>query len=106
MSIAVRNYFIDRDLRYVFSYSLELEAKREEIGLVPGGVRLNLFGKQGELFQVLNERSPWAENDVRGKVLPGALDFAFVGDDDIGHPDVEICFRTTDGAFIVSRYSG
>jgi hypothetical protein len=106
MSARTRNYFLDRDLRYLFSYTVELEMKREEIGLVPGGVRINLFGKEGQLYQVLNERAPWAENDVRGTVLPGAVDYAFLGDNDVGHVDIRVSFKTTDGAYIESRYTG
>jgi hypothetical protein len=106
MSAQIRNYFLDRDLRYVFSYTIDLSMNRQEIGPVPGGVRVNIFTLGGELFQVLNERSPWAENNIRGTVLPGGGDWAFLGDDDVGRVDVRIAFRTEDNAYLESRYRG
>jgi len=106
MAVTTRNYFLDRELRYVFSYTAELEMKYEEIGPVPGGARVNIFAKGGELFQVLNERAPWAENNIRGQVVKGGTDWAFLGDDDIGRVDVRIAFRTDDNAYIEGRYGG
>ena len=106
MAVTTRNYFLDRELRYVFSYTLELEMVYEEIGPVPGGARVNIFAKGGELFQVLNERSPWAENNIRGRVLNGGTDWAFLGDDDIGRVDARVGVRTDDNAYIEGRYGG
>ena len=106
MSVEIRDYFLERDLRYVFSYSLELRMAREEIGLVPGGVRVNIFASGGEVYQVLNERAPWAEGNIRGKVLPGAADWAFLREDDVGVPNASMAFKTTDGAYVESHYSG
>jgi uncharacterized protein DUF3237 len=106
MTIPLRDYFLERDLRYVFSYSVELRMERQEIGLVPGGVRVNIFASGGDVYQVLNERAPWAEGNIRGKVLPGGADWAFLREDDVGLADVSLAFRTTDGAYIESRYKG
>jgi hypothetical protein len=106
MSVQIRDYFLERDLRYVFSYSLELEMKREEIGLVPGGVRVNIFADKGEVYQVLNERAPLAEGNIRGTVLKGGGDWALLREDDIGIPDAVMAFKTSDGAYIETRYSG
>ncbi len=106
MAVKTRNYFLDKDLRYVVSFTAELDMKYEEIGPVPGGARVNIFAKGGELFQVLNERSPWAENNIRGQIVPGGTDYAFLGNDDIGRADVRLAFRTDDNAFIEARYGG
>lgn len=106
MSVELRNYFLERDLRYVFSYSVELRMRREEIGLVPGGVRVNIFASGGEVYQVLNERAPWAEGNIRGKILPGGADFAFLREDDIGMVNACLAFRSSDGAYVESRYTG
>jgi hypothetical protein len=106
MAVQTRNHFLDRDLRYVFSYTVDLAMTYEEIGPVPGGVRVNISANGGEMFQVLNERSPWAENNIRGKVLPGGTDWAFLGDDDIGRVNVRLAFRTDDNAYIGARYGG
>jgi hypothetical protein len=106
MSVTLRDYFLARDLRYVLSYSLELRMAREEIGLVPGGVRVNIFASGGDVYQVMNERAPWGEGNVRAKVLPGGVDFAFLREDDVGVADASLAFKTTDGAYVESRYTG
>ncbi len=106
MSVQPRDYFLERDLRYVFSYTLELRMAREEIGLVPGGVRVNIFASGGEVYQVLNERAPWSEGNIRGTVLPGGADWAYLREDDVGVPNASMAFKTTDGAYVESRYTG
>lgn len=106
MAVQIRNYFLERDLRYVFSYTLELEMNYEEIGPVPGGARVNIFTKGGQLFQVLNERSPWAENNIRGQAIAGGTDWAFLGDDDVGRVNVRAAFKTEDNAYIEAHYRG
>ena len=105
MTVKIRDHFLQRDLRYIFSYTVELQMKREEIGLVPGGVRVNILAKGGEVFQVLNERAPWSEGNIRGQIIDGT-DWAFMREDDIGAPEVRLAFKTVDGAYIESRYKG
>jgi hypothetical protein len=105
MSVQIRESFVERDLRYVFSWTVEVEMAYDEIGPVPGGARVNIFTKGGDVFQVLNERSPWAENNIRGKVISGA-DWAFLGEDDIGRVNVRMAIETDDHAYIQARSHG
>ena len=43
---------------------------------------------------------------VRGKILPGPVDWFVTGPDGVGHMDVRATFQTDDGANIYLRYQG
>lgn len=106
MAIQLRRHFVDRDLHYVLSYTVGLNMRPGEIGPVPGGARVNVFTKDGILYQVLNKRAPWAEGNIRGAVLPGGMDWMFLGEDDVGRTDARIAFHTADGAYLEARLRG
>lgn len=103
----MRSTLFDRDLLYLFSYDVDLEMRREEVGFVPGGVRVNIFAKPNEtrLYNVARERSMLGAKSIQGTILGGG-DFALIRSDDIGVLDVQLLMETDDGALIYSTYRG
>lgn len=102
-----RQTLFDRDLLYLFSYDVDLEMRREEVGFVPGGVRVNIFAKPNRtrMYNVARERALLGARAIQGTIKSGA-DFALIRSDDIGVLDVQLLMQTDDGATIFSRYSG
>jgi hypothetical protein len=106
MYVQKRPYFIDKNLLYLFSFEANLEMKPEEIGFVPGGVRVNIRAKPGTpVYHVMNEKSFRGEETLRGEVIDGG-DRAFLREDDIAEIDVRLTIRTDDRELIYARYSG
>src|SRR5262245_29801277 len=106
--IAPRQTFIDRNLLYLFSYDANLEMRRDEIGFVPGGSRVNIFSrpKDSRVYHVLHERTLEGVEPISGRVVWGA-DWAMLREDhDIGVVDVKLIIETDDDAVIYSSYSG
>ncbi|MDD9942321.1 MAG: DUF3237 family protein [Myxococcales bacterium] len=102
-----RRNLLDTDLLYLFSYDANLEMRRDELGFVPGGLRVNISAKPNETraYHVARERSTLSFNTVQGTVAWG-VDRALVRTDDIGVLDVRLTIRTDDGATIYSWYEG
>lgn len=104
---APRKTLLDRDLLYLFSYDANLEMRRDEVGFVPGGLRVNISSIPNEtrVYHASRERSTLGFNSVQGTVTWG-VDRALVRTDDIGVLDVRLTIRTDDGATIYSWYEG
>jgi hypothetical protein len=102
-----RSRLLDKNLLYLFSYDANLEMRREEIGFVPGGVRVNIFAKPSEtrVYHVARERTAAGAKAIEGSVL-WAADWALIRNDDIGFLDVRLMIKTDDGAVIYSWYDG
>jgi len=67
-----------------------------DIGQLPIG-HMQVFTVSGGTFE-----GP----KLRGKVLPGPVDWFVTGSDGVGHMDVRATFQTDDGANIYLRYQG
>ncbi|HKQ70037.1 MAG TPA: DUF3237 family protein [Polyangiaceae bacterium] len=102
-----RQTLLDKDLLYLFSYDANLEMRRDEIGFVPGGVRVNIFAKPRDtrVYHVARERTTTGSRTIQGSVEWGT-DWALIRTDDIGSLDVRLTIKTDDGATIFSWYKG
>jgi hypothetical protein len=104
---APRKSLLDSDLLYLFSYDANLEMRRDEIGFVPGGVRVNVFAKPNEtrVYHVARERTVLGSKAIRGTVQNGA-DWALIRSDNVGVLDVRLALELDDGAFVFMSYPG
>lgn len=102
-----RTSLFDRDLLYLFSYDADLEMRRDEIGFVPGGFRINVIAKPNKtrIYHVARERSTLGFQSVQGTVSWGS-DRALLRNDNVGVLDVQLTMRTDDGELIYSTYKG
>ena len=106
MYLEKRPYFIEKNQLYLFSFEASLEMNPEEIGFVPGGVRVNIRARPGTpVYHVANERSFRGDETVRGEVVEGG-DRAFMREDDVAVIDVRLTLKTDDGVLIHARYGG
>ena len=105
--IPERRTFVPRNYIYVFSYDADLEMSREEIGFVPGGVRINVFAKPNEtrVYHALGETTVLENKALSGTIVWGG-DWATVREDDVGQLDVKLTIRTDDGETIDMTYRG
>ena len=92
-----RRNFVPRNYIYVFSYDADLEMRREEIGFVPGGLRVNVFAKPDEtrVYHALGETTVLENKTLKGTVVWGG-DWALVREDDIGLLDVKLTIQMDD----------
>ncbi len=106
---AHRPYFIDKELLYLFSLNAEFALSFEEIGLVPGGLRLNLtcVPETSRVFNVLRERTVGMRGypAVTGRLIFGE-DPVLVSDEDAAIASVRGTIETDDGAYIDTTYYG
>jgi hypothetical protein len=102
-----RKDLLDRDLLYLFSYDANLEMRRDEVGFVPGGLRVNIGARPNEtrVYHAEGEKSTLGFRAISGTVTWG-VDRALIRSDDIGLLDVRLTIRTDDGATIFSWYEG
>ena len=106
MSVEKRPYFMDKNLLYLFSFEANLDLDPQEIGFVPGGVRVNVRAKPGTpVYHVMNEKSFRGEETIRGEIVDGG-DRAFIREDDIAEIDVRLTIKTDDNQLIFASYSG
>jgi hypothetical protein len=106
---AERRFLIDGSLLYLFSYNVELSMKSVDVGLVPGGVRINVacVPYESRVYHVLRERTVGGLNFpiVTGSIVSGT-DSALIRDDDVAISSVRMTIETDDGAQIDSSYQG
>jgi Protein of unknown function (DUF3237) len=104
---AHRRSFVDKNLMYLFSFDVNLEDTREELGYTVTGLRLNIFSRQQEsrLYNVKGEKSFNADKMLAGTVLWG-VDYARMREDDVASLNVRLQIRTDDDATIVAGYQG
>ena len=102
-----RRYLLDKNLLYVFSEDGNVEQGREDIGLVPGGLRINVHSvpQDSRVYNVAGETLLLGEKVLSGTIVWGG-DFAFVRQDDIEALDVRVVIRSDDGALIEGEYCG
>ena len=102
-----RRQFHDRNLLYLFSFDVEADMNREEIGFVPGGVRVIVFARTdlSRAYHVARDRT------VAGlgfAAIDGTLewggDWVYWREDDLELSQVRASIRTTEGAEIHMTY--
>jgi hypothetical protein len=102
-----RRTFLSRNYIYVLSYNVDLEMSREEIGIVPGGVRVNIFATPDEtrVYHALGERTVLENKAISGTIIWGG-DWALIREDDIGLVDVKLTIRTDEDDVLDVAYRG
>jgi hypothetical protein len=102
-----RRNFIDRNVIYLFSYDVNLEDTREELGFTASGLRLNIFSRPREsrVYNVLGEQSFDANKMLAGVITYG-VDYARLREDDVAALDVRLQVRTDDGKDVLITYRG
>ena len=102
-----RSNLFDRDLLYLFSFDADVEMRRDEIGFVPGGVRMNVLAKPDKtrVYHLERERSTLGFQSVQGTIAAG-VDRIFFREDDVGIVNVQLTIETDDDAIIHSTYEG
>jgi hypothetical protein len=105
--MAHRRTFIDKNLMYLFSFDVNLEDNREEIGPVVDGSRVNVYAKQLEsrVYNVRGERS-FQGNRMPAGTIEWGVDYALLKEDDVAVLDVRLKIRTDDDAIILTSYQG
>jgi hypothetical protein len=102
-----RHVLLDKSLLYLFSFDVEADAERQNIGFVPGGVRVNIQARPNlsRVYHVLRDRSiAGTGSPAIAGVIEWGGDWLFLRDDDIGYSDVRFSIRTDDGAVIHGSY--
>jgi hypothetical protein len=102
-----RRVLLEKSLLYLFSFDVEADPDRQNIGFVNGGVRLNIQARPNvsRVYHVLRDRSIAGTGSpaISGTVEWGG-DWLFLRNDDIGYSDVRFTIRTDDGAVIHGNY--
>lgn len=102
-----RTQYLDQALIYLFSYDVEVEMNRENLGFVPGGVRVNIAAKpnRSRVYHVLRDGTigGLGFDAISGKLSWGG-DRVFWRDDDIEFSSVNMTIHTEDGAEIDVEY--
>jgi Protein of unknown function (DUF3237) len=105
---AHRRYLTDKTLLYLFSYDVEASMDREEVGFVPGGVRVNVFARENmsRVYHVARERTLAGVGfqPITGSLVWGG-DWLLWRDDDIEDSKVSMAINTDDGAVIHCWYN-
>lgn len=104
-----RRHLLDNALLYLFSFDVELDIERQEIGVVADGMRVNVFCRPNEarVYHVIREsvNSSAGFPEISGTIVAGG-DWALIRKDDVAVSDVRMTIKTDDGAFIDARYRG
>jgi Protein of unknown function (DUF3237) len=104
-----RRTFLDQSLLYLFSYDVATQPVGDEIGFVPGGLRLDVecIPNQSRVYHLLHERSVagLGTPGISGLVSSGG-DAALLREDDVVVSQVQMTICTDDGVLIDSRYQG
>ena len=104
---AQRRSFCDKALLYLFSYDVEANMDRDELGFVPGGVRVNIFARRdlSRVYHALRERTiPGLGFGAITGTLSWGGDWLLWREDDIEFSEVQMTIHTDDGATIHSQY--
>lgn len=102
-----RRQFCDRALLYLFSFDVETSLDREEIGFVPGGVRVTVFARPNlsTVYHLYRARTiPGLGFDAITGTLTWGGDWLFWREDDIEFSDVRATINTHDNAQINMTY--
>jgi hypothetical protein len=102
-----RRTFLDKALLYLFSYDVETDMDRDQIGLVPGGARTNIFARPGlsRVYHVMRERTVpgFGFRAITGSLTWGG-DWALWREDDVELSEVQMTIHTDDGGTIHTFY--
>jgi hypothetical protein len=102
-----RRQFHDRNLLYLFSFDVETNMDREEIGFVPGGVQVTVFARQdlSRAYHVQRDRTVagLGFEAIDGTITWGG-DWVYWRQDDLELSQVRASITTTDGAVIHMTY--
>ena len=85
---------LEYSLEHIFSYQIQLQPP-EMIGLVPDGIRVNVYTHQGTITGKIN-----------GILRPVGGDWVIVRPDGMAITDVRGTIETVDGALIYLTYTG
>lgn len=105
--LSQRKQFYERNLLYLFSYDVEANMSRQEVGFVPGGVELVVFAREdlSRAYHVDRDRT------VAGlgfEAIDGTLtwggDWVYWREDDLELSNVRASILTTEGAVIHMFY--
>jgi hypothetical protein len=102
-----RRTFVDKTVLYLLSYDVEANMDREELGFVSGGVRVNVFAREGmtRVYHVARARTlPGLGFEPVAGSLSWGGDWLFWRDDDIELSRVKMAINTDDGAVIHCTY--
>lgn len=102
-----RRQLLEKNLLYVFSIDGNLEYGREDVGLVPGGLRINVnsIPQGSRAYNVAGESRVAGERTVSGTIAWGS-DWVLAGQDDVERLSIKVVIRTDDGACIEAAYRG
>ena len=102
-----RRYFLDKNLLYLFSLDANLEYGREDVGFVPGGIRVNVNSvpQESRVYNVTGETFVMGEKVITGTIVWGC-DLALAREDDLELLDVRMVIETDDGAVIEGEVGG
>jgi hypothetical protein len=102
-----RKFLLDKSLLYAFSADINVEEGREDIGFVPGGLRINVYASpsNSRVYNVAGETTLLGERLVAGTVAWGT-DWLLARKDDIEIIDVRLVIRTDEGSLIEKCTSG
>jgi hypothetical protein len=104
-----RRTFLDQSLLYLFSYDVATQPISDDVGFVPGGLRIDVecIPNQSRVYHLLRERSVVALGTpgISGVVTAGG-DAALLREDDVVVSSVQMTICTDDGALIDARYQG
>jgi len=105
--MAHRRTLLDKNLLYVFSEDGNIQEGREDIGFVPGGIRINIHSRpqDSRVYHVAGETRVLGETVLSGTLVWGG-DWAFIREDDLEILLVRVVIRTDDGADVEVRYDG
>jgi Protein of unknown function (DUF3237) len=102
-----RSNLLDHAFLYLFSYDVEPQLDRENIGFVPGGQRINIFCKSNRTraYHVLREPTigGLGTGAIAGKLSWGG-DRLIMREDDVEISQVRMIVHTDDGAEIEIEY--
>lgn len=102
-----RSAFFDKTLLYLFSYDVEVDMNRENIGFVPGGVMFNIKGRDNlsRAYHILRDRTVAGLGTpaISGAIVGGG-DTVFWREDDIEFSEVRLSIETDDGERIHGFY--
>ena len=102
-----RARFVDKGLLYLFSYDVEADMDRQEIGFVPGGVRANIFARPNlsRVYHVMRERTvPGLGFEAISGTLKWGADWLYWREDDLEHTEVQASIVTDDQAVLHMSY--
>src|SRR5262249_12361653 len=102
-----RKQFHDRNLLYLFSFDVEANMSREELGFVPGGVRINVFARKdlSRAYHIARDRtiSGLGFDAIDGTLSWGG-DWIYWREDDLEISQVHASIHTSEGAEIHMFY--